>query len=166
MVDIKKILFPIDLTQNSAKILPYVVSASEKYNSSIYILHVVEDYHPFNSDQVEDIHPDHLDDCRQKALEEAEKTMDKVCEEQLEGCFLFEKKIVSGNPTLEILRTVESEDIDLVIMGTHGRKGIGHYLLMGSVAESVVRSSPVPVLTINPDKVKQQGHLGVNQQAA
>ena len=53
----------------------------------------------------------------------------------------------------EILKTIESETIDLVIMGTHGRKGLEH-VFFGSVAENVVKKSPVPVLTINPYKVK------------
>jgi len=45
MAEIKKILFPCDLTENSSKILPYVLSVSEKYNSMIYLLHVVQDLH-------------------------------------------------------------------------------------------------------------------------
>jgi len=49
----------------------------------------------------------------------------------------------------EILKTIDSEGIDLVIMGTHGRKGL-KYVFFGSVAENVVKRSPVPVLTINP----------------
>ena len=43
MIEIKKILFPLDLTENSSKILPYVLSLSEKYNSHVYLLHVVQD---------------------------------------------------------------------------------------------------------------------------
>lgn len=155
MVEVKKILFPIDLTQNSSKILPYVLSAAEKYNSSIYLLHVFEDSRSLGTEHVDDIPHDHLEKHKQRALKEAEKTMDRVCEEQLQGCPHFEKRIVKGNPTMEILRMVESEDIDLVIMGTHGRGGIGH-LVMGSVAENVVKAAPVPVLIIDPNKLKQQ----------
>jgi nucleotide-binding universal stress UspA family protein len=53
----------------------------------------------------------------------------------------------------EILKSIESEDIDLVIMGTHGRKGLEH-VVFGSVAENVVKRSSAPVLTINPYKLK------------
>jgi nucleotide-binding universal stress UspA family protein len=155
MVEIKKILFPIDLTQNSSRILPYVLSAAEKYSSSVYLLHVIEDFHSSGSEHVGNLSHDHLEKDRQKALEDAEKTMDRVCEEQLQSCPYFEKIIVSGNPTLEIVRIIDSEDIDLVVMGTHGRGGIGH-LAMGSVAESVVKASPVPVLIIDPYQLKPQ----------
>jgi hypothetical protein len=54
MVEIRKILFPVDLTQNSSKVLPYVLSASEKYKSTIYLIHVIEDLHSFGSDYIDD----------------------------------------------------------------------------------------------------------------
>lgn len=155
MVEIKKILFPIDLTQNSSRILPYVLSAAEKYNSTIYLLHVVENIHPVGLNYVDDIPDDYLQNPEQKALKEAEKTMDRVCEDQLQSCPHFEKRIVSGNPTMEIVKMIDSEDIDLVIIGTHGRGGIGH-LVMGSVAENVIKAAPVPVLIIDPYQLKPQ----------
>ena len=88
-----------------------------------------------------------------EALKGAEKTMKRVCKEQLQGCPNFQKRILTGDPAQEILKTIESERIDLVIMGTHGRKGLEH-VFFGSVAENVVKKSPVPVLTINPYKLK------------
>jgi nucleotide-binding universal stress UspA family protein len=54
-----------------------------------------------------------------------------------------------GDPTAQILKLIQAEDIDLVIMGTHGRKGMEE-TIFGSVAENVVKKAPVPVLTINP----------------
>ena len=149
MVEIKKILFPIDLTENSSKILPYVLSASEKYNSMIYLLHVVDDLLKWGGLYVP--HPS-LDELQKEALEGAEKALDRICEEQLQSCPNFQRRIVSGDPAAEILKTIESEGIDLVIMGTHGRKGLEH-VIFGSVAENVVKKSLVPVLTINPYKL-------------
>ncbi len=151
MVEIKRILFPIDFTQNSSKILPYVLSVSEKYDAMIYLLHVVEDLSKWDSGSYIPHIP--LAQYQGDALKGAEKTLDRVCEEQLESCPNFQKKILSGDPAQEILKTIESEEIDLVIMGTHGRKGLEH-VFFGSVAENVVKKSPVPVLTINPYKVK------------
>ncbi len=84
----------------------------------------------------------------------AEKHMVRICKEQLKGCPDFQRRIVSGDPAQEILKAIESEAIDLVIMGTHGRKGLEH-VIFGSVAENVVKKSPVPVLTVNPYKLKQ-----------
>ena len=150
MVEIKKILFPIDLTENSSKILPYVLSASEKYNSTIYLLHVVHDLLKWGHLYIP--HPS-LDKFQKEALEGAKKAMDMVCDKELQSCPNFQRKVVSGDPAAEILKTIESEGIDLVIMGTHGRKGLEH-TIFGSVAENVVKKSPVPILVINPYKLK------------
>lgn len=148
MIEIKKILFLCDFTENSTKIVPYVLSVAEKYNSMIYLLHVTQDLHqltPF---------PFPTLDASQKELEKTtKKLMDKTCDEYFQGYPNFKKMILSGHPALEILEVIESEDIDLVIMGTHGRKGLEH-VIFGSAAENVVKKSPVPVLTINPYKFK------------
>jgi nucleotide-binding universal stress UspA family protein len=151
MLEIKRILFPIDFTENSSKILPYVLSVSEKYDGMIYLLHVVEDLSMWGSGFYIPHLP--LKQYEEEALKGAEKRMDKVCDEQLKSCPNFQRMIISGDPAQEILKTIESEGIDLVIMGTHGRKGLEH-VFFGSVAENVVKKSPVPVLTINPYKVK------------
>ncbi len=150
MVEIKKILFPCDLTENSSKILPYVVSVSEKYNSMIYLLHVIQDLLEWGGFYIPHIS---MNVYQKEALEYTEKAVDRVCREQLQGCPNFQRRIVSGDPATEILKTIESDGIDLVIMGTHGRKGLEHTFFV-SVAENVVKKSPVPVLVINPYKLK------------
>ena len=150
MVEINKILFPCDFTENSTKVMPYVLSFSEKYNSTIYLLHVAQDLLKWGGFYIP--HPS-LNLFQKELLESAEKAMDRVCEEQLQGCPNFQRMIISGEPAMEILKTIESEGIDLVIMGTHGRKGLEH-TVFGSVAENVVKKSPVPVLVVNPHKLK------------
>ena len=150
MVEIKKILFPCDFTENSTKVLPYVLSVAEKYNSTIYLLHVAQDLLKWGGFYIP--HPS-LNLFQKELLESAEKAMDRICEEQLEGCPNFQRTIVSGEPAVEILKTIESEGIDLVVMGTHGRKGLEH-TVFGSVAENVVKKSPVPVLVVNPYTLK------------
>ena len=150
MLEIKKILFPLDLTENSSKILPYVLSISEKYNSIVYLLHVVQDLNKWGKLYVP--HPS-MDKLQNEANEAARKAMDTVGEYQLQCCPNFQNKFVSGDAADEILKVLESEDIDLLIMGTHGRKGLEH-VIFGSVAEKVVKKSPVPVLSINPYKLR------------
>jgi nucleotide-binding universal stress UspA family protein len=150
MIEIKKILFPLDLTENSSKILPYVLSVSEKYNSQIYLLHVVQDLNKWGKLYVP--HPS-MDKFQDEAIKNAKKAMDKICESQLQSCPNFQKRVVSGDTVDEILKIIEPESIDLLIMGTHGRKGLEH-VIFGSVAENVIKKSPVPVLSINPYKLK------------
>ena len=149
MVKFDKILFPSDLREHSLKILPYVLSMSEKYNSTIYLLHVIDDISRWGGFYIPHIS---LDLYQKEAMQTAEKFMDKVCEQQMKGCPNFERQILSGDPATEILKTIDSEAIDLVVMGTHGSRGLEH-AMFGSVAEKVVKNSPVPVLTINPYKL-------------
>jgi len=150
MLQIKKILFPVDFTENSTKLIPYVLSMAEKYGSTIYLMHVVQDLLDWGGLYVPHVS---LEESQKEVLKSAEKLMDKICNEQLKGCPDFKRMIVSGDPALEILKIIESEDIDLVIMGTHGRKGLEH-TIFGSVAGNVVKKSPIPVLTVNPYKLK------------
>ena len=116
----------------------------------IYLLHVVEDHSEWSGFYIPHIP---FERYQEEALKGAERTLDRVCEEQLQGCPNFQKRITSGDPAQEIVKTIASEGIDLVIMGTHGRKGLEH-VFFGSVAENVLRKSPVPVLVINPHTLK------------
>ena len=150
MVKVNKILFPCDLTDNLSKVLPYVLSMAEKFSCQICLLHVVQDLQKWGNVFI----PHSSTEVYQKeAMQGAEKAMNGVCNEQLQGCPNFQRKIVSGDPATEILKMIESEGIDMVVMGTHGRKGLEH-TIFGSVAENVVKKSPVPVLTVNPHKLK------------
>jgi nucleotide-binding universal stress UspA family protein len=149
MLQINKILFPCDLTENLPKILPYALSIAGKYSSTINLLHVIDDNpHKWGIPPYYSLTLD-----KQELLKGAEKAMEKVCEEQLQGCPNFTRKITFGNPADEILKTIETESVDLVIMGTHGRQGLDH-AIFGSVAEKVLRKSSAPVLVINPYKLK------------
>ncbi|MBW2109077.1 MAG: universal stress protein [Deltaproteobacteria bacterium] len=150
MKQIKKILFPCDLTENASKILPYVLSIADKYESEVYLLHVVEDLLAWGRYFVPHTS---VDIFQKEAMEGAEKVMNTLCEEQLQSCPNFHRKVVSGDPAGKILKTIESEDIDLVVMGSHGRRGLEH-VIFGSVAESVLKKSAAPVLVVNPFKVK------------
>ena len=150
MLEIKRILFPCDLTANASKILTYVLSLAEKYDSTICLFHVVQDLHAWGALYVP--HTSLALD-QEKLMEAAERLMDEVCDEHLQSCPNFQRRIVAGDPADEIMKIMESEQFDLVVLGTHGRKGLEH-TIFGSVAEKVVKKSPVPVLTVNPHKVK------------
>jgi nucleotide-binding universal stress UspA family protein len=149
MVKLERILFPCDFTDNSLKVLPYVLSLAEKYNSEVYLLYV-DDLYTWGGNFIP--HPS-LTVLQKESLEAARKAMDKMCEERLQGCPNFQRKVASGDPASEIVKEIEAEGINMVVMGTHGRRGLEERIF-GSVAENVVKKSPVPVLVINPYKVK------------
>jgi nucleotide-binding universal stress UspA family protein len=149
MREFKKILFPIDFSESTPKILPYVLTMSRTFDSTIHLLYVVRDLKYLTSFHVP--HPS-LDLIEKDIAENSEKMMDRLCEEDLQGCPRFVKKVLVGDAASEIIRYAQEKKIDLIIMGTHGRKGL-EKALFGSVADKVVKNSPVPVMTINPYKV-------------
>ena len=150
MVEIKNILFPCDLRDSSSKLLPYVLSISEKYNSKIRMLHVIEDISKWGGLYIPHIP---LELYQKEAEQAAENIMEKICSKQLEKCQNVYRQILTGNAATEILKAIKSNSIDLVIVGTHGYKGLER-TLFGSVAEKVVKQSSVPVLVINPYKLE------------
>lgn len=143
-VQFEKILFPCDLTENAGKIVPFVLSLSQTYNGRVYLLFVVEDlplFHPIPYVS--------MGWNQEKILKDAEDAVELFCQENLQNCPNFDKLIISGDPAPAILKAIESKDIDLVVMGSHGRKGLTE-TIFGSVAENVLKKSPVPVLIVNP----------------
>ena len=150
MVEFTKILFPCDFTDASKKVAPYALSTAKKYGAQLYVLHAVDDlegwggvYMPYS----------HREDIIRQAMGQAENIMDNLCKEYFDPYPDLVKRLVSGDPAEQILQTIRDEGIDLVIVGTHGRGGLEHFIF-GSVAEKVVKQSPVPVMVINPDKVE------------
>jgi nucleotide-binding universal stress UspA family protein len=84
-----------------------------------------------------------------ESLEAATRTrLDDAAQRLSGGCSAIEQHLGEGSPSAEIIAIAKASRADLIVMGTHGRRGVRH-LLLGSVAEEVVRRSPVPVLTVN-----------------
>ena len=141
----KQILFPVDLSEVSPKIAPYVIEMAVKFDAEIHLLFVARILQHFTSIYVP--HPS-VNKFETEVIEGAEKKLQEFMEEYFKDV-PCKAKVMLGDPAEETLNYVRSEGIDLVIMGTHGRKGLEH-ILFGSVAERVVKQSPVPVLTVNP----------------
>lgn len=150
MLEIKKILFACDVREDVSNVVPYVLSMSEKYQSTVYIVHVVQDIQRWGTGYL----PHRtMEDLQEEALQEAQKAMDKICEQHFAGRSDIKKVVVSGDPASQILKMIDNEGIEMVIMGTHGH-GPLQQVVCGSVAENVVYKSPVPVLTVNPSRPK------------
>ena len=147
MINIDKILFPCDLTENASKILPYVLSIHERYSATIYLLFVVEELPLFHPIPYVSTGWD-----QKKIWKDAKNAVDLFCEEHLRSCPNFHKLILSGDPAPAILKTIDNNDIDLVVIGSHGRKGLEE-TIFGSVAENVIKKASIPVLSINPHRL-------------
>jgi nucleotide-binding universal stress UspA family protein len=141
----KKILCPLDFSEFTDEIVDYAVSIAGKYGAELHFLHVIPNlnyYTPYESF----LTPENLIALESSIETEVGKDFDKI----MKKIDMPVKKIIkSGAPFVEIIEYVKAESMDLIVMGTHGRSGIEH-ILIGSVAEKVVRKSPCPVLTIRP----------------
>ncbi|HUT72762.1 MAG TPA: universal stress protein [Desulfatiglandales bacterium] len=140
----KKILWPTDFSGNAGKALPYVTSLGEKYQAEVHVLYVIEElahHEPWYGE----FDRAHIEKIREWEEREARKRLDEICENYLKGCPLYIKHIAIGDPAQEILKLIEQEKVDMVVMASHGRKGLFGF---GSIAEKVLKNSPVPVVTI------------------
>jgi nucleotide-binding universal stress UspA family protein len=148
----EKILVPVDFSDYTDQILDVVLEISRKFNSEIHLLHIIPtmDYlTPYESF----LAVDNLVEVQKQIEQDVEKDLEKVGQKLPVSTV---KAIRSGVAFMEIIDYVKTQNIELVIMGTHGRGALEH-ILMGGVAEKVVRRAPCPVLTIRP-KGRTAGH--------
>ena len=146
MTTFTRILVPTDFSSAADRALEHARSLAEAFGASIHLLHVFDD--PFTAaayapEVFASIPPDY----REAALAEAGRQLDARLGGQERREFGGTSELVIGSPAREIVRYAAMHGIDLIVMGTHGRSGLAH-LLLGSVAERVVRTAPCAVLTI------------------
>lgn len=142
MVEFRHILVPTDFGESSQRALEIAIDLAIRFQARLTLLHTYEvpvyTYEAMTSSPVDLLTP-----VREAAQRQFDAALDDVKQRAPEAKGI----LCYGVPWQEILRTIESHGVDLVIMGTHGRGGLTHALL-GSVAEKTVRRSPVPVLTV------------------
>jgi nucleotide-binding universal stress UspA family protein len=147
MLSIKKILLPTDGSDYSFEALRYVSSFASQFNITVYIMTVIEIHHSIYDVYADEITLDlqeyKIASLVNQRLDETEKKAKEL------GISEIVKVSRFGSPYQEILNVAEEKDVDLIVMGTHGRSGIAHFLI-GSVTEKVIRTAPCPVLVVRP----------------
>ena len=143
-MEVSKVLWPTDFSSSAEKALPFVTDLTQKYGAEIHVLYVIEDIAHHDS-WYGDFDKTHVDKLMEWADKSAKKRLDQVCEKYLDSCPLYIKHIAVGNPAREILKLIDKEKVDLVVMASHGSQGTYRF---GSVTEKVLKNSPVPVTTI------------------
>ncbi len=144
----RTILLPTDFSEHSALAADYSISLAQKYEADIVVLHVLERVAEFTSMMGGDL-PGHetvllyYDDL----FKTAQDRVKEICKRAEEHRVTAHERIISGNPRHDILAITESERIDLIVIGTHGRKGFSR-VIHGSVAEAVARHAPCSVLSV------------------
>ena len=145
------ILVPIDFSASADHALDYAMRLARTLQARLTLLHVIE---PFIVGSVESLPYTYIQDLEARVTDLMTSYRERVTEAGLQSDFA----IVHGVPFHVIIDTARTAHIDLIIMGTHGRTGLPHVLL-GSVAERVVRLAPCPVLVVRvpTDTPAQEG---------
>jgi universal stress protein A len=144
MVAPKRLLVPLDFSEQSMRALAYARMLGEACGASLDLLHVVPN--PYVADPgglYTPLPQTFLEDFEREARTRLEKAL--TPEER--KTFRVRNTLKTGDPLFEIVEYARLAPVDLIVMGTCGRTGISH-LLLGSVAERVVRTASCPVLTV------------------
>jgi nucleotide-binding universal stress UspA family protein len=142
----ERILVPTDGSDATREAIEHAADLAAEHGATLHALYVV------NSASFAGLPMDSSwENVSAMLSEEGSAALDDVEAIADEHGVAVERALVDGSPSREIVRYAEDEDCDLVVMGTHGRGGIDR-LLLGSVAEKVVRSCTVPVLTVRVDE--------------
>lgn len=148
MINLKKILCPIDHSDCSKEALKYAVSFAMKDEAELYLLHVI-DVRTF--DESFNMTSKPLPD--DETIKQLKEKLLECVPEEIRSDMRIEPIVVQGVPFSEIISIAKEKEISVVVMGTHGRTGIAH-IMLGSVSEKVVRKAPCPVLTVRQSKHK------------
>jgi nucleotide-binding universal stress UspA family protein len=138
---IKRIMVPTDFTDFSKRAMEYAKMIAKKLNADLLLVHVIEPFTYSVTDTIQVV--DHY--AALKAI--AEPLMESLEKKALKEKLKVSTAVLRGTPYLEIIKKARQSGADMIVMGTHGRTGVTH-LLMGSVAERVVRMAHCPVLTV------------------
>lgn len=144
MIALQRILVGTDFSEPSQVALKYAKALATAFGSAIHVLHVLED--PLvNAPMSEGYLPP--PQLYEELRRHADQRLNELLSPDDKQAHRATLAMRSGSPFVELVRYAKSESIDLIVLGTHGRGAIAH-LLMGSVAECVVRKAPCPVLTV------------------
>jgi nucleotide-binding universal stress UspA family protein len=166
-VDIKRILYATDLSENARYAMAYAVSMANAYCAQIVILHVIDETPDFvdahvigyiGANEWEEIKKRNIDEAREVLIgKKRDNTMihevlDRFCENLRPGtndheAAMDETVVKRGNPVAQILATAEEKHCNLIVIGTHGRGALVD-TMMGSTASRVLRRSKIPVLAV------------------
>ncbi len=140
----KRILFPTDFSEGALHALPYALDMAKSCGAKLYMLHVIYDVATASGLYVPHVSFDEMYKDLEKS---AQKELEKFACEELKDLKDVEYTVLRGIPYDEILKFAQEKNIDMIVIGTHGRKGLDRFLF-GSTAEKVVRYAPCPVLTV------------------
>jgi universal stress protein A len=146
MISVKNILVPTDFSEHSAKAVRYGAELAANFGADLHLLHAVETTPIMYGEGAAYLPPEATAEIEAAAV----KQLDELKIESADN-LQVKRKVAQGHPFVEIVRYGKDNAIDLIVIGTHGRGAIAH-MLLGSVAERVVRKAPCPVLVVRDEE--------------
>ena len=144
MCDINQILVPIDFHQHTDKIIKYALSVAKKFSATVKFLHVVDQ----GGHYAGIVHPS-WEKISKELQAQAEEKMSNLIEDLSGDCSSCTGQVMGGDVVDAIVECAADDKTDLIIIGTHGAKGL-EKILFGSVAERVVKNAPCSALCYRP----------------
>jgi len=144
VIKLKKVLVPTDFSDSARHALTYGTSFAREYGAELVLLHVVEN---LTVGYASDLFPVPMAEVFQEISGYARAELAKLGAEAREKGVSVREEVVQGKPSAEIIRFAREGDVDMIVLGTHG-KGMLDQALFGSTTERVVRRAPCPVLTV------------------
>jgi nucleotide-binding universal stress UspA family protein len=150
MTSITRILVPTDFSATADAALEYAFVLAERFGASLQLLHVLDD--PFVADgMAAEAYISEAPTLRTAMLKDARERL----HHRAAARPAIETEVLFGHGARTIAEYAAERGVDLIVMGTHGRTGFAH-LLLGSVAERLVRTAPCPVLTVRHPEERQR----------
>ncbi|MFB6274023.1 MAG: universal stress protein [Salinibacter sp.] len=148
MLDIQRVLFPTDLSEGAKRAFPQAAYLADWHDAGLHLLNVTG-RHRHDYDTAKERFPVPLD-ALTEWLRRPVQSVSGTPWPDLEALPITQEQVESAEPAERIVAYAEDEDIDLIVMGTHGRRGVER-MLFGSVTEEVVRKAPCPAFTVRTD---------------
>jgi nucleotide-binding universal stress UspA family protein len=158
VTEIRKILCPVDFSDFSESVLAYAAAFAKLFGSEVTVLHVFATSVPPAESATYPAWLLQVPEARKSIADELNRLLAPLSSAGV----ALRTRIAEGNTATEIVRHAAEHDVDLVVMGTHGRSGFDR-LTLGSVAEKVLRKAPCPVLTIPPGAARTATDVSVRR---
>jgi nucleotide-binding universal stress UspA family protein len=144
VIKLRKVLVPTDFSESARHALTYGISFAREYEAELSVVHVVEN---LTVGYASDLFPVPMAEVFQEISGYARTELAKLGEEARAKNVTVAEVVVQGKPSAEIMRFARETEVDMIVLGTHG-KGMLDQALFGSTTERVVRRAPCPVLTV------------------
>lgn len=151
MQQITRVLTPIDFSENATTVLKAAAYVAGAFKAELHLVFVVQNFEDYSGFFVP---PVNLPNLEEELFASAEQQMEAFVKENTEACTAagvtnLSSKVLAGDVGEEVLRYADQKKVQLIVMGTHGYKGLER-IMFGSVADKVVKTANCPVMTINP----------------